>query len=233
MPIQKTSAVIKETRLLTPTACEVTLTPREPMPFLAGQFVNVFREQNGVKVRRAYSITSDTKEPSILTLSIRYLEGGSISPFFFSPECVGKTVELMGPLGINTADKITKSRVFLFGFGIGAGVIRSVALDLIKRPSVTSITIMTGSRDESDIVHKDFFDALKESDPRVSVTYVITDPGEDTTYPRGYIQNHLSGLDFNDADIYVCGQTVACDALIETVRQSGAIDFNTFIESFG
>ena len=61
--------------------------------------------------------------------------------------------------------------------------------------------------------------------------YVVSDKNQ-TLYPVGYIQEHIDGYNFDDADIYMCGQGVACDALHETILKTNPQNCNFFIEDF-
>lgn len=230
--IKKLTATVSTVRDLSPTAKELVLVPSEPLDFVAGSFVNIFSTINGSSLRRAYSISSSDQNTQHISLSVRLTPDGQFTPLLWESDYTGKTLELMGPLGLNTADKLTKRKVFLFGFGIGAGVVRAIALRLIERNDLDSLVIMTGSRNENDMVHKTCFDELAEKDPRVKTAYVLSAPTTQTPYPRGYIQDHLSEFDFNDADVYVCGQGVACDDLIAKIKSFKPKNCDFFVEDF-
>jgi NAD(P)H-flavin reductase len=137
----------------------------------------------------------------------------------------------MGPLGLNTADKMTQKKIFLFGFGVGCGVIKSLADNIAHREGLDSLTIVTGNRSIEEILHKDYFDQLASEGNRVRVKYVVTDTGQDR-YPSGYIQEHIAEYTFDDADIYICGQGVACRALEDAINTTNPKNCRFFIEDF-
>jgi NAD(P)H-flavin reductase len=230
--IKKVRGTITKVRDLSPTAREITILPSEAFPFIAGSFVNVFFQHETGKIRRAFSISSDDTETGVFTLSIRLSPKGMLTPLFWNDSIVGTELELMGPLGLNTADALHSETIFLFGFGIGAGVIKSIAQHVVRRPTLSALTIITGSRSDDDMVHKDFFDTLAENDPRVRVSYVVSSPLANSLHLTGYIQNHLAEYDFTNADVYVCGQEVACAALVETVTAHQPENCHFFIEAF-
>lgn len=231
-PLKKIRGTISTVRDLSPTAREVTIRPSGPFPFIAGSFVNIFFPHEGATIRRAFSLSSDDTETDTFTLSIRLSPKGVLTPLFWGDSIVGTELEVMGPLGLNTADKVCSDKVFLFGFGIGAGVIKSIAEHIVHRPTLKTLTIITGSRSDDDIVHKDFFDDLGQKDARMHVSYVVSSPLSNSPHLRGYIQNHLAELDFTDADVYVCGQEKACTALVETVKFHEPKNCHFFIEAF-
>lgn len=231
-PIKKLAGVITKIIDLSPTAREVIITLSEPLEFEAGSFVNIFIDKDGEKLRRAFSISSSNTETKQISVSIRLTPNGAVTPLFWEDNIIGTPVELMGPLGLNTADKMFNKRIFLFGFGVGAGVVKSVAEHFSRQSEIESIVIMTGNRSEEDILHRDFFDKLAEQHSNVAVSYILSVDDPSPNYKKGYIQNHLNELDFNNSDVYVCGQEVACNALVETIKSYQPENCHFFIEAF-
>lgn len=232
MKIKKISGIITKVSDLSETAKEVTIHLSEPLGFLAGSFVNIFMTIDGQKVRRAYSISSSDREQQIITISVRRSLHGVLSPRFWDKGIVGTTLEIMGPLGLNTAEKMTRSRIFLFAFGIGAGVVKSLAEHLSHRENISNIIIMTGSRHMNDIIHKEYFDQLAATLPFVTVTHISSRADEDSPYKKGYIQNNIESYDFSHSDIYVCGQEIACNELVAKIKTKNPVDCDFFIEGF-
>jgi NAD(P)H-flavin reductase len=229
--IIQTTGVITNVTNLSPTAREYTITPTEPMPFIAGGFVNIFVEDQGETVRRAFSMSSSDTNTQQFTLTIRLSPGGRLTPLLWEEDFLGREVKLMGPLGLNTADNMHHSNVYLFGFGVGAGVVKSLAEHMVHRTDVQTLTIVTGNRSPEEILHKDFFDTLAAQHDNLRVQYVVSDKNQ-TTYPVGYIQDHLGAYNFDHSDVYVCGQRVACDALVQKVTVTAPKDCSFFIEDF-
>jgi len=230
-PIKKMTAVITAVRDLTPTAKELTITLPEPFEFVAGSFVNLFVDLDREKIRRAYSMTSGDGVTDTFTISVRHSLAGRLTPRLWQEDFTGKTIEVMGPLGLNTIDKMKRRRLFLFGFGIGAGVVKSLAEHALLRPELEEIVIMTGNRSEEDIVYREYFDSLIGKDSRVTVTYVVSQTSS-TFGKSGYIQDNIAGLSFHDADIYICGQTVACDGLRAAIMATNPNGHEFFVEDF-
>ncbi len=229
-PIKKIKATIITTRDLSATAKEVTFTLSEPMPFSAGSFVNVFFNHEGTVLRRAFSISSSDEKFNTINISVRLSPQGAVTPLFWRADIINKEVELMGPLGLNTADKMKSNRIFLFGFGVGAGVVKSLAEHFATRDNVTELTIMTGNRADDEILHKDFFDELSNTHKKIKIGYVVSDPN--SPYLKGFIQENIQNLDFNQADVYVCGQEIACNTLVDTIKKLQSSDCNFYIEGF-
>lgn len=217
---------------VSPTAREVDISIPEELGFTAGAFINIFVEKDGEKLRRAYSLSSSDAEQQKVSIAIRKMPNGAVGPLFWNDAMLGTEIDIMGPLGLNTMDKMKSSRVFLFGFGIGAGVVKSLALSLLSRKELTELYILTGSKTEDEIVFEKEFSALVESDPRVTFIPVVSNPLPSSARHSGYIQNHIQNFDFTNADVYICGQEVACSALRTAIEAKHPQNTKFFIEAF-
>jgi NAD(P)H-flavin reductase len=230
--MKKITAQITNVADLSKTAKMVTLALPESIDFIAGQFVNVFMNINGERVRRAFSVSSSDSGQSSLTLSIRRTLNGVMSPLLWQQDLIGSSIELMGPLGLNTADKMSAPNAYLFAYGVGGGVIKSVLDHILRKGLAKRIVVMTGSRSEDDIIHRDYFDAMAQKYPFIEVRHVVSQSGGAEGFRIGYIQDHIEGIDFNNADVYACGQEVACDSLVEKIRAQKPENCNFLIEAF-
>ncbi len=231
MTIVRMKARIERVTELSPSAREVVVVPERPLPFIEGAFVNVFMIHNGRHVRRAYSISSSHETTDRFTLSIRKGSPEGMSIRFWDPDIVGREIEIMGPLGLNTADKITRRRIFLFGFGIGVSVIKSILSAVLVRSEVERITVVTGNRNEEETLYKTYLEDIRARDPRVNLRFVLSRPKDDSYAYRGYIQDHMGEYDFTDASVYICGPNGACYDLKKEIL-ARAPDAEFFIEAF-
>ncbi len=232
MPIKKYTGKIVASTDLSESAKEILINLSEPMDFIPGSFVNVFININGEKVRRAFSISSSNEDHSNLTFTIRLNPSGAITPLFWNKNMIGEEVELMGPLGLNTTDKMKQNKIYLFAFGVGVGVIKSIADHFSKQKNIDNLTIITGSRSEDEILYQDYFNELIKNSKNISVLHVVSKPNIGSNTPKGYIQDHIENLDFNNSDVYICGQEKACNDLVEKIKLKQIENCNFFIEGF-
>lgn len=235
LPIKKMPGTVAGVTDLSPSAREVRVALPEDFPFEAGAFVNVFAEIGGETLRRAYTISSDGKNPREIALTVRRVIGGQLSPIFWAEGAVGQNVEIMGPLGQNTADKMRGKKVRLFGFGVGVSAVKAMAHRFADDPACEDLLIVNGSRTEEEILYREFFEKLHAARPHVvrAPRFAVTAPrAPGYPYP-GYVQAHLGDVDFEGADVLVCGPRVACDALAAKIREQGPKDLNLLVESFG
>jgi len=232
MSIKKLTGIIINVEDVSKTAKEVSIALSEPIHFIAGSFVNVFMYINGEKVRRAYSISSSPDAQSSIALTLRLSPSGVMTPLFWNKNMIGETVEIMGPLGLNTVDKMYHKKIYLCAFGVGAGVVKSIADYFSHQKNIEHLTILTGSKSEDEILYKEYFDTLSQKSKNISVMHVVSKGSETTAVLKGYIQDHLQTFDFNNADVYVCGQEKACNDLVEKVTSMHPVDCQFFIEGF-
>lgn len=232
MKIKKLTGRITGIIDLSKTAKEISMRLSEPAGFIAGSFFNLFIEINGEKVRRAFSVSSSQAEQENITFTVRLSPAGTMTPLFWNKNMTGETVELMGPMGLNTVDKMKQSKIYLFAFGVGAGVVKSIADYFSHQKNLKNLTIITGSRTEDEILHKNYFDELSQQLKNTSITHVVSRGTEHSPFPKGYIQNHINNFDFNNSDVYVCGQESACNDLVDKVKQMQPTNCNFLIEGF-
>jgi len=230
--IKKLTGKITSITDISNTAKEIGIALPEPLNFIPGSFVNVFINISGEKIRRAYSISSSSNNQQDITITVRLSPAGTVTPLFWKENMVGQTIEIMGPLGLNTADKMISNKKFLFAFGVGAGVVKSLADYFSTVNKVDSLTITTGSRREDEILYKEYFDNLAHTSQNTTIIHVVSEVQEGSQNLKGYIQDHIDAFDFNNSDIYVCGQERACNELVAKVSSMNPTGCNFFIEAF-
>ena len=201
MNIKKITGKIIKISDLSKTAKEIMIDLSEPLEFNPGSFVNVFFDINGEKVRRAYSISSTSKNNKNITLSIRLSPNGAVTPIFWKKDMIGEQIELMGPLGLNTVDKMNQNKIYLFAFGIGVGVVKSIADYFTETKKVNNLTIISGSRCEEEILYNDYFKEISDKYKNVSFSNIVSRGDLESKIRVGYIQDFISDFDFNDSDV--------------------------------
>ncbi len=232
MSLKKSIGTITSIVDLSKTAKDVMITLDKELDFIAGHFVNIFMDIDGAKVRRAFSISSSDTQQGAITLSIRKSLKGSMSPLFWQKDLTGTKIEVMGPLGINTADTMHAPHAYLFAYGVGTGVVKSILDHVVRQNETTKIIVMTGSRSEDEILHKDYFDTMTRKYPHIEVRHIVSQMREGGVLKKGYIQDHIDDIDFNNADVYACGQEIACNSLVEKIKARSPENCNFLIEAF-
>jgi NAD(P)H-flavin reductase len=157
-----------------------------------------------------------------------------MSPIFWEDDILGREFELMGPLGINLVKNIEEEKVFLFAFGVGISVIKSVFLEALKAEKVKEIVLMTGDLNEDEILYRDFFEeeAQKYPEKKFEIRRVLSQPKNENYPLKGYIQDHLDGLNFENSLVYVCGREKYCQFLIDEIKKKNFGGIKFLVEGF-
>ena len=231
MNIKKTTGKITKIIDLSPTAKDIEIELESPINFIAGNFVNIFMNICGENIRRAYSISSTDTIQDKINISVRLAKNGKMTPEFWKENILGSEIELMGPLGLNVADKMLSTRKYLFGFGIGAGVIKSLLDHFEKNKNTKEIFVILGHRNETENLYMEYFEEIKKNSNKINIDYVFSRP-ELENNKKGYIQDYIDEYDFSDSDIYICGQEKACEQLMERIKSTKPNNIKIFIEGF-
>lgn len=234
-PIKRVAGEVVGVTDLSPTARDVRVRLEDDFPFDPGAFVNVFAEVGGETLRRAYTISSDGANPREISLTVRRVIDGRLSPIFWADGAIGQRVEVMGPLGKNTTSRMRGRKVRLFGFGVGVSAVKALAHRFAGDPACEDLAIVNGSRTEGEILYREFFENLHAARPEAvrAPRFAVARP-ESPGYPcPGYVQAHIGDIDFDAADVLICGPGVACEALAGAIRAKAPANLNLLVESFG
>lgn len=231
MKIKSLKAKVIGVETISPTAKEVRLALPVDLEFIPGAFVNVFAEINGKKERRAYSISSSSENQREVALSIRILPTGKLSPIFLEKDIVGKELQIMGPLGLNTADKIKSKRIFLIGYGIGISPIKSLAHHFAEAEDTKELSILTGSRSREEVIYDEFFKQVTKLKNGI-YRPVISDMADKDWPRKGFVQDHIDDIDFSNSAVYICGQGEACRSAEAKIREKNPDNCEILVEDF-
>lgn len=178
-------------------------------PFRAGQYLNIYLDIEGMKVNRAYSISSSPEDAKagFYELTIKYVQDGLVSRYVLDNWKEGDDTELSGPAGTFYYQPIRDARtVICVAGGSGITPFRSLARAIADGTEDFELILLYGSRTEEQILYKDEFDKLSE-DPRIKVVHVLSDEEKDG-FEHGFISADLIRK-YAPADeaysIFICG----------------------------
>ena len=146
-------------------------------PFLAGQYLNVFLNIEGMKVNRAYSISSSPQnaKDGFYELTIKYVQDGLVSRYVLDNWKEGDEVELSGPAGNFYYQGLRDAKtVICLAGGSGITPFRSMAKAIADGNEDFNLVLLYGSRTEDQILYKDEFDALGQND-KIKIVHVLSD----------------------------------------------------------
>ena len=176
-------------------------------PFGAGKYLTVFETIEGMRVTRAYSISSSPKEAveGKYTLTIKLVEGGLVSRFILDNWTVGTSVEVSAPSGTFEYQPLRDAKkVICLAGGSGITPFLSMAKAIADGTEDFKLTILFGSRTEEQILFKEELEKLAENE-KIEVVHVLSDEEKDG-YENGFITAELirkyAGDDYS---VFICG----------------------------
>ncbi len=193
------------------------LTNQPEFNFKAGQFVmlHVPVPDGGKALLRAYSIASSDQDKKKFSLLFKSVETGKATEYVWALKG-DEILKFTGPFGkVFFQEPPTEQIIFL---NTGSGLSQHMCFLLSKMNQYPNLKykLFFGIRSEKDIYFQAQLDELKSKLPHFEYSYVLSRPSDSWTGKKGYVQNHLSGIDYKNipTTFYLCGN----GAMIKDVK---------------
>ncbi|HOM28691.1 MAG TPA: FAD-binding oxidoreductase [Deltaproteobacteria bacterium] len=206
-------------------------------PFMAGQYVNLFVERDGVRTSRPYSISSSPTQTAYYDITVRAVEDGFVSRLLLEDTRPGDVFESTSPAGTFTHNPLFHGDdlVFLAG-GSGITPFMSMIRETADRGLDRKILLVYGSRDPGDIVFKDELERIAARRKNIAVHHVISEPPEGYTGLAGFITadlvKRLAG-DVTGKTFYVCGPAAMYERCLAELASLGLPRKRVRTEAYG
>jgi stearoyl-CoA 9-desaturase NADPH oxidoreductase len=144
-----------------------------------GQYLRIGMEINGVRHWRAYSITSDPDHPEgVVSITVKYTEGGRMSPVFVREVQPGREVFLGDIEGEFVLPDPLPTRTLFISAGSGITPIMAMLRELDRRDALTDAIHVHSSRDKDDMIFGGMLRRMAERRPgyRLIEVHTATDP---------------------------------------------------------
>lgn len=197
----------------------------EPFDFVAGQWVSLVLPLAEGEARRAYSIASPPDGSGRFAIAVTKVTGGAGSCFLHAlPE--GSVVRAIGPQGFFTRPRGTRHPALFVGTGTGVTPLRSMILDALASGDDSPMHLLFGVRHEEDRLYLQELDALAKKHANFCFACSLSQPKDDWSGLRGYVQTHveqawraLAGAGKGDPHAYVCGLERMVGAVRDVLRK--------------
>lgn len=202
----------------TPTIKTLVVSPAEPMPFSAGQFVQLALLGVGEAPFTPSSSPGETER-----IAITVLKTGVITDRLHacSP---GQMLGLRGPFGKGyPLEEVEDKEVLVVGGGVGLAPLRALILALLSDlDKIRRLSIKYGARCMEELLYRDQYEAWAQKE-KVDFTCTIDNPQEGWTGRTGVVTNLLKGVDIDKSNcsVFVCGPSIMLKFTTITLMEEG------------
>lgn len=177
--------------------------------FSAGQYLTVFLEIEGMKLTRAYSISSSPKEAleGRYMLTIKYVQDGLASRYILDNWKEGDLVEVSAPEGFFEYNSLRDAETVI-GVAGGSGItpFLSMAKAIRDGDEDFNLILLYGSREAEHILFKEEFDSIMAETDKVKVIHVLSHE-EREGFEHGFVTADLIRKYAPDTpySVFLCG----------------------------
>ncbi len=225
-PYEPVPARLVEVIEETPTNKTFVLEPPEPMPFRAGQFVQLTLPGVG---EAPFTPSSSPYRPERIDVTV--LRTGKVTDRLHEVE-VGAMLGLRGPFGKGfPIDKLAGKEVLIVGGGVGLAPLRALILALLEKDCGTKrVSIKYGAREPAELLYRRNFDEWR-SKPNVDVTETIDREAPGWTGRVGLVTTLLDGLDVDIPNCYAftCGPEIMLRFVTLKLVEEGFADDHIYL----
>ena len=204
-PYAPTQAKLVEVIDETPTIKTLVLEPDDPLPFKAGQFVQLTLPGVG---EAPFTPSSSPLRPERLDITI--LKTGVLTDRFH--ECrPGEMLGLRGPFGKGyPVDDLDGVEVLVVGGGVGLAPLRAlIYAALAKLDKVKRLSIQYGARETAELLYRRMFDEWAGTG-KVDFQCTIDRPEKGWDGRTGVVTTLLKAIDVDrkNSKVFVCGPSI-------------------------
>lgn len=210
--------------------------PEADTNFIAGQFMMVHLEKDAKPHKKPYSIASSPSLPKKIELSIKKVEGGYVSTWFFGLK-EGDVIHTSLPYGFFTVREPWEENIVFVGTGTGVAPLRGMIHKLYEQGCTKDIWLIFGNRYETDILYDAEWRDLEKKHKNFHYIPTVsrpTDPSKwkgETAYVQDIVKRVFAGKT-TGLDFYGCGLVPMCQQLKATLIEMGVPKEKIHFEQF-
>lgn len=199
-------AMLSEKADLSPTVTRLRIEPSRDLPWKAGQYINLRRDDG---LTRSYSIASIAEVDYFLEVHVRRVDDGQMSRWIHDELEPGDFFEVQGPLGDCTyKDELADRTLLLVATGTGIAPLYGIARQALRCGHRGDIWVYHGGRTVEDLYLHDDFEQL--DDYHDNLTYAPCLSGDEVPEGifAGRVTDRVFRRDHPDAAghvVYLCG----------------------------
>jgi ferredoxin-NADP reductase len=186
--------------------------------FLAGQYLSLKVQVEGITITRPFSISSSPSDSlkGFYEITIRKNESGFLTPYIWKNWKVGTKITSSDPCGHFYYEPLRDSKnIVCIAGGSGIAPFRSMAKQVAEGNVDVRLTIIYGSSEEDDtIFYEELKELEKENSDKIKVVIVLS--CEEVSLEgceKGFITADIlkKYVDVNNSTFFVCGPQIMYD----------------------
>ena len=242
---------------LTDQAVKVTLSIPDELSdsfsFLPGQYITLDVDVAGEKVRRSYSLCSAPSTQGAISVGVKEIPNGKVSPVLNRQIKVGDSIECMPPMGNFTWTQAAQgsAHVVLIGGGSGITPLLSIATTILESNDSSKISLVYGNKNGDSIMFLEDIQAFEQQYPsRFEVVHVFDQPRkkkglfssktmETIPHKEGLISKSLllgvlnsMNVPSDSAHFYICGPSPMMRSCQQALKNIEVADERIHVEFF-
>ena len=239
-------AVISDIVTRTATVKSFFVSLLEPMPFIAGQHVDVrLTAEDGYQAQRSYSIASapelaNAAAPYAFELAIDRLDDGEVSPYFHDVAAVGDEIEFRGPIGGYFVWRVRDGGpILLIGGGSGVVPLMSMIRHRAAAHSAAPMALLFSARTWSDVIFRDELLALHGQANGFELKIALTREAlsHESVFSRrvdtAMLGETIARLPQPPKQVFICGSNPFVEAAAQSAIEAGLASAIIRTERYG
>ncbi len=217
--------VVSEVIAETADAVTLRFAPTPGLTWKAGQFLTLTVPVDGVRLKRAYSVSvAPNRFAPTLAVTVKRVAGGRVSNHIVDHARPGDIFEARGPSGAFTfePDPSTSRHIVLVGGGSGITPLISIIETLLADEPGSTATLVYGNRSLSDVIFHDRLTSLAAQHTRFTLRLVLEDaPLSPGRLDPARLQQELADSLPSATATYVCGPEPVMAAMRQLAADLG------------
>ncbi|MGQ3027575.1 MAG: FAD-binding oxidoreductase [Ferrovibrionaceae bacterium] len=191
-----------------------------------GQFLTLELEIDGRTVNRCYTISSAPTRPHLISITVKRIPGGVVSPWLHQNVRAGSRIRAVGPLGDFTSFRHHASKYLFLSGGSGITPLMSMARTYHDLAEARDIVFVHAARSPADIIYRHEQAMMSHTNPHFRAVAVCEadSPGEVWGGFRGRLSLPMLQLiapDFLEREVFTCGPAPFMAAVRAMLAQAG------------
>ncbi|MEU5981107.1 globin domain-containing protein [Streptomyces sp. NPDC047434] len=200
----------------------LTLRPRQPFPYLAGQYVSV-SSLRVPRIWRTYSAANAPRPDGTLDLHVSRIRGGLMSTALVDGTGVGETLRLSAPGGGLTGRTPPGRPRTYIAAGTGWAPVKALLEELAEAPGETEARLFLVARAREYLYGRAGAELLRERIPGLHVTYISAAPRSRRVQATERLHQALSMCGhWPDHDVYLAGPPGLLTETVPVLEHLGA-----------